>query len=92
VNLAGREVLEVRQTELPGEGIDLGMLEQLVARHVDIGDGRVLLERALAGHLLGEIVARVEELQEAANGVDVLVGEFNLASLWRTGSAGCDAH
>lgn len=42
------------EAELLGERVDLGVLEQLVARHVHLGDRGVLLERALAGHLSGK--------------------------------------
>lgn len=82
VDLARRQALEVGKAKLLGERIHLGVLEELVARHVDVGDRGVLLERALAGHLLGEVVARVEELEEAADGLNVLAGELDLAGLW----------
>jgi hypothetical protein len=83
VDFARGEVLEVRQAKLLGERVDLCVLEQLLARHVDIGDRRVLLERPVAGDLPREVVACVEELEEAADGVDVLTGELNLAGLFR---------
>lgn len=57
------------------------MLEELVAAVVDRGDRRVRLEDALAGELLGEVFAGVEELEEAANRVDVVVWELDLARL-----------
>lgn len=81
VDLARRQALEVGKAELLGERVHLGVLEELVARHVDVGNRGVLLERALARHLLGEVIARVEELEEAADGVNVLAGKLDLAGL-----------
>ena len=73
VDLARGQVLELVEAELLAEGVDARVLEQLVARVVDLGHGRVGLERALAGDLAREVLARVEELEEAADGVDVFV-------------------
>jgi hypothetical protein len=81
VDLARREVLEVREAELLRKGVDLSVLEELLARHVHLGDRGILLQRALPGHLLGEVVARVEELEEAPHRVDVFAGELDLAGL-----------
>ena len=65
------------------------MLEELVSGVVDGGGARVVLEDALAGELLGEVLACVEELEEATYGLDVLVWEVYLAGLGR--SLGFDA-
>jgi hypothetical protein len=75
-------VLELGQPELLGQGVDARVLEQLVARVVDFGQGRVGLEGALAGDLAREVLARVEELEEAAYRIDVFVGELYLPGLW----------
>lgn len=82
VDLARRQVLEAGQAELVGQRVHARVLEQLVARHVHLGDRRVLLERPLAGNLAREVVARVQELEEAADRVEVFVGEFDLARLF----------
>ena len=81
VDLARGEVLEMGQTELLGKSVDLGVLEKLIAARVDLGNRWVLLKRALARDLLREVVARVQKLEEASNGIDVLAGELNLAGL-----------
>lgn len=81
MDLARCQVLELLEAELLGEGVDAGMLEQLVARVVDLGQGRVRLEFARVAELAGEVLARVEELEEAAYCVDVFVRELNLAWL-----------
>lgn len=57
------------------------MLEELLAALIDLRDGRVGLENARAGDLLGEVLAGVEELEEAADGVDILFIELDLARL-----------
>lgn len=69
------------EAELVGKGVDLGVLEKLVAGHVHIRDRGVLLERALTGDLFGEVVASVEEFEEAADGVEVLAGQLDLPGL-----------
>lgn len=86
VDLVGREVLEVGEAELLGDGVHARVLEKLLAREVDLGNRGVLLQRALAGNLLGEVIACVQELEEAAHGVDVFGGELDLAGLFGKGS------
>lgn len=81
VNLGGGKLLEVGQLELLGEGVDAGVLEQLIARLIDLGDSGVLLELTLAGNLLREVVAGVEELEEAADGVEPVLAQVNGAGL-----------
>lgn len=82
VDLAARKILEVGETKLLGDGVHARVLEELVAREVDLGDGGVLLERALARNLLGEVIACVQELEKAPHGVDVIVGKLDLAGLF----------
>jgi hypothetical protein len=81
VDLGGGERLEGAEAVALGEGVDARVLEQLVARVVDLGQAGVGLEDALAGDLAGEVLAGVEVLEEAADGVDVVVEELNLAGL-----------
>ena len=89
VDLARSQVLEVREPKLLGQCVHLGVLEELVARHIHIRNRGVLLQRPLAGRLLREVIARVEKLKEAADSVDIFAGELNVARLrceTRTGS------
>lgn len=81
VDLGAREGLEAVDAKLVGEGVDAGVLEELVAAVVDGRDGGIGLEDALAWELLGEVLARVEVLEEASDGVDVVFGELNLTGL-----------
>ena len=81
VDLGARECAQGADAELLGEGVDARVLEELVARVVDGRRRRVVLEDALAGELLGEVLARVEELEEAADGLGCFVGEFDRAGL-----------
>lgn len=81
MNLGAREGLEAFDSKLLGEGVDAGVLEELVAAVVDGGDGGIGLKDALAWELLGEVLARVEVLEEASDGVDVVFGELNLTGL-----------
>ena len=57
------------------------MLEELRAGLVDGGDGGIGFERPLAWDLLGKVFARVQELQEAPDGLDVVRGEIDCAGL-----------
>lgn len=82
VDLARSKVLEVREAEFVRERVDLGMLQKLVTCHIDIRHRWILLERSLAGNLLGEIVTGVEELEEATDGVEILAGQLDLAGLF----------
>jgi hypothetical protein len=79
--LLDAQALELGKAKLLGQRVHLGVLEELVARHVDIGNRGMLLEGALARYLLGEVVACVEELEEAPDGVNVLAGKLDLAGL-----------
>jgi hypothetical protein len=87
VDLAGRQVLKLHQSELLREGVDLGVFEELVARVVDLGDGRVGLELARVGELAGEVFACVEKLEKAAYCVGVFVRELDLPGLSNTSLA-----
>lgn len=87
VNLGAGQRLERRDAELFGEGIYARVLEELVARVVDGGQAGVGLECALAGELPGEVFARVEVFEEAADGVVVFVGELDLARLQRVSAS-----
>jgi len=60
VNLAGGKALELLHTKLFSQSVDSRVFQQLIARFVDRGQGRVGLEDTLAGQLLGEVVARVK--------------------------------
>lgn len=77
VDLGLGEGLEVLNTKLVGQGAHAGVLEELVACVVDGGGGRVVLEDALAGELLGEVLARVEVFEEAAYSLNVLVRKLD---------------
>ena len=72
VDLARGEILQVRHAESIGQGIYACMLEQLVAGLVDRGNRWIDLERSLAWYLLGEVIASIEELEEAADSFEVV--------------------
>lgn len=57
------------------------MLEELVAGLVDLGSRGVALEIACVENLAWEVVAGVEELEEAAYSVEVLVYEVDATFL-----------
>lgn len=59
------------------------MFQELFASLVHIGQRRILFERTLALYFSGEVVARVEELEEAADGIGFFVGELDLSRLCR---------
>lgn len=63
------------------------MLEQLVARLVDIGRRGVVLEIPRPDNLAREVVPRVEELEEASDGVEIFVDEVDAPVLrgWVSG-------
>jgi hypothetical protein len=88
VDLGARQVLQRQQAELVGEGIHLGMLQQLVACLVDFRDRGVGLEGSLARDLLGKVFPGIEELEEAADSIEVFVGKFDLSWLSSVVSAG----
>jgi hypothetical protein len=81
VDLVGGQRLQRGDAPFLRQRVDLCVLEQLDARVVDGRDRGVVLERPLAGNLAREVLARVEELEEAADGVKVLVGELDMARL-----------
>lgn len=58
------------------------MLQQLLATLIHRRQRRVLLKRTLALQLPGEVVSCVEELEEAADGIGLVAGEFNLSWLY----------
>jgi hypothetical protein len=59
------------------------VLEQLIARFVDGRGLRVALEFAGAWSFTGEVVARVEEFEKAANSIEVFVYQVDAAVLGR---------
>lgn len=81
VDLGARESLEAQDAKLLGECVNAGVLEELIAAVVDRGDRGIGLEDALAGELLREVFASVEELEEASDGVNVIFWELDLAWL-----------
>lgn len=81
VDLGRGELLEELHAELLGEGVDARVAQEVVARVVEPGHAGVVLELALPGDLAREVLARVEELEEAAHGVVVFFGELNLSWL-----------
>jgi len=81
MDFARRQILEEGHAELLGYCVYSRMLEELDARVVDLGERRVHLECPLAGDLFGEVLAGIEELEEAADGVDVFVTEVDLTRL-----------
>lgn len=81
MDFGGGEGAQVGDLELFGQGVDAGMLEELLAGLVDLGEGGIDLELALTGHLAGKVVAGVEVLEEAADRVDLFGGKLNLARL-----------
>ena len=82
VDLRGRQALERRQRQHLAERVDARVLEELVACLVNAGDGRVDFELAAAGQPAWEVVACVEEFEEAADGLDVLVYQVDSGVLW----------
>lgn len=79
VDLGGGEGAQVGDLELVGQGVDAGVLEELLAGLVDLGKRGVIFELSLARNLPGEVVAGVEVFEEAADCVDFLRGELDLA-------------
>lgn len=82
MNLAGRQTLELFHAKLLCQGINARMLQQLIARLVYGRYARLCFELARAWDLLGIVVARIEKLEEASYGVNV-VAELNLSRLLR---------
>lgn len=81
VDLGAGKVLERGDLKLLRQGVHASMLQELFATLVHLRDRGVGLERSLSGDLLGEVVASVEELEEAADTVNVFGGELDLAWL-----------
>lgn len=81
VDLGRGQVPERGHLKLLGQRVDARVLEQLVARLVDIGERRVRLELPGAGHLAREVVARVQEFEETSDGIDVAAGQVDMAGL-----------
>lgn len=73
VNFAACEGFESGEGKGLAERIDACVFEELVARLVDEGSRGVALEITTAGDLAWEVVACVEEFEEAAYGVEVFV-------------------
>ena len=81
VDLGGCERFKGGEVEGFGKRVDSCVLEELVTGLVDERGAWVTLEIARAGDLAGEVVACVEEFEEASNGVEVLVNEVDAALL-----------
>lgn len=81
VDLAAREAPQLVHAELLGQRVDARMLQQLLTCLVYGGYGGVLLQQSLARQLLREVVARVEEFEEAADGVELVGWEVYLSRL-----------
>lgn len=81
VDFGAGEGAQVGEAVLVGEGVDAGVLEELLAALVHFRDGGVGFEDARAGYFFGEVFAGVEELEEAADGVDVFFVQLDLAWL-----------
>lgn len=73
VDLAVSQLLELRHAELISQDIDASVLEELVAGGVEIWSGWVVDEAVGVGDLLGEVLAGIEELEEASDGIDWLI-------------------
>ena len=81
MDLGGCKALEMRQMERFAEDIDASVFEELITGFVYGWDGGVVLELAGTGELPREVVACVEELEEAAYGVKVFVTQIDCALL-----------
>lgn len=57
------------------------MLQKLVTGLVDFGGGWVSFKVSGASDLAWEVVASVEEFEEASNGIEVFIDEVNSAFL-----------
>lgn len=57
------------------------MLQELVARVVDLGESRVRFQSSLARDLLRKVLAGVEEFEDAADGVDIFIRKVDVARL-----------
>lgn len=64
------------------------MFEELVARGVHFGDGRVRLERRAGGELVREVFARVEVFEHGGGGGEVVVREGDGGGGVRGGDGG----
>lgn len=76
VDFRMREEFEGGQGEFFREGVDFCVFEELGARGVDGGRGRVGLQGS-GGELVGEVFACVEVFEEAGGGFDVGVLEVD---------------
>lgn len=81
VDLGAGEGAQVGDLELLGQGIDTSVLQELIAALVDLRDRGIGFEGTLAGNLPGEIVASIQELEEAADSVNVFGCELQLTRL-----------
>jgi hypothetical protein len=77
VDLGGSQRLEGREAESFGQRVDSCVFEELVACLVNLWCIGVPLEVPCAWDFAGEVVAGVEELEEASNSVKVFVYEVN---------------
>ena len=81
VDLAAGQAPKLVHAELLREGIDARVLEELLARLVHGRQGGIGLERALSRQLLRKVVAGVQVLEEASDGVVFLARELDLPRL-----------
>lgn len=81
VDLGVRERLERGQGELLGQGVDLGVLEELAARLVQ-GRGRGVRFEGAGRELVREVLARVEVFEEARGRFEIVVLEVDGAVLF----------
>ena len=73
VDLAVGQLLELGNAELISENVDASVLEELVASGVKVWGGWVVDKTVGIGDLLREVLAGVEKLKKASNGVEWLV-------------------
>lgn len=73
VDLAVSQLLELGHAELVSQDVDASVLEELVACGVEIWGGWVVDEAVGVGDLLWEVLASVEELEEASDGIEWLI-------------------
>jgi len=81
VDLAAGQVLELVDAQLLGQRVHARVLEELLARLVDGRQRGVLLQLPLARQFLGEVVTRIQVLQEAADGIELFGRKINLSRL-----------
>jgi len=81
MDLGGSQGLEFGECEFFGKSVDSGVLKKLVSGFVNIWCVCVALEISRSGDLAREVFARVEELEEASDGIQIFVNKVNSAFL-----------